>query len=140
MLIPGLSASFFSATLDRSKSSVWSYRAEALRAAIADPSILGDVGELVAEIGPEDALAMAQSRGRAQLPTWSKMAICEFRKRGHSRSEIANAFRCSTNTVANVLQGKRAAYDLFTGARRLTPQQVNPPGKWEAGMRRVLGR
>lgn len=130
MLIPGLSGSFFSATLDRSKSSVWSYRAEALRAAKADPTILEDVDQLVAEIRPEDALDMAQARGCAQLPSWSKLAICEFRKRGHSRSQIAAAFRCSPSTVANVLQGKRTAYDLFTGARQPSPQQANPPGKW----------
>lgn len=134
MLIPGLSGSFFSAALDRSKSSVWYYRAEALRAAKADPTIFDHVDQLVAEIRPEDALTMAQVRGRAQLPSWSKMAICEFRKRGHSRSEIAKAFRCSTSTVANVLQGKRVAYDLFTGARQLTPQQANPPGKWHSSM------
>lgn len=135
MLIPGLSGSFFSAALNRSRSSIWSYRAEALRAAKADPTIFDDVGQLVAEIRPEDALAMAQARGAAQLPSWSRMAICEFRKRGHSRAEIAKAFRCSTSTVANVLQGKRAAYDLFTGARRLTPQQANPPGKWHSSIR-----
>ncbi len=130
MLIPGLSCSFFSAALNRSKSSIWSYRADALRAAKADPTIFEDVDQIVAEIRPEDALTMAQVRGRAQLPSWSKMAICEFRQRGHSRSEIAAAFRCSTSTVANVLQGKRAAYDLFTGSRLLTLQQAKPPGKW----------
>jgi len=134
MLIPGLSGSFFSAALNRSKSSVWSYRIAALRAAKADPTILDDVDQIVAEIRPEDALTMARVRGRAQLPSWSKMAICEFRKRGHSRSEIATAFRCSPSTVANVLQGKRAAYDLFNGARRLTAQQTNPPGKWHSSM------
>ena len=130
MLVPGLSRTFFSAILNRSSSSVWSYRAQALRAAEADPTILDDVRQLVAEIRPEHGLAMAQARGHAQLPSWSKIAICEFRKRGYSRREIAAAFRCSTSTVANVLQGKRAGYDLFSGARRLTPQQKNPPGKW----------
>ncbi|MEM1132752.1 MAG: hypothetical protein AAGH53_07435 [Pseudomonadota bacterium] len=134
MLTPGLSGSFFSAVLDRSKSSIWSYRAEALQAAKADPTILEDVDQLVAEIRPEDALAMAQARGHAQLPSWSKLAICEYQKRGCSRSEIAKAFRCSNSTVANVLQGKRTAFDLFSGARRLVPQQKNPPGKWQAGV------
>ncbi len=130
MLIPGLSGSFYSATLNRSRSSVWSYRAEALRAAKLDQTILHDVKQLVAEIRPEDGLAMAQVRGRAQLPSWSKMAICEYQKRGYSRCEIAAAFRCSQSTVANVLQGKRSAYDLFSGVRRLTPQQKEPSGKW----------
>ena len=130
MLIPGLSGSFFSAALNRSTSSVWSYRAEALKAAKADSTIFDDVDQIVAEIRPEDALAMAQVRGRAQLPSWSKMAICEFQKRGYARGEIASAFCCSKSTVANVLQGKRASYDLFSGARQLTAAQQDPPGKW----------
>ena len=130
MLIPGLSGSFYGITLNRSKSSVWAYRAAALKAAHLDPTIFDDVAQLVSEIRPEDGLRMARVRGRAQLPSWSKLAICEYQKRGYSCPDIAAAFCCSKSTVANVLQGRRSTFDLFSGARRLTPAQEKPPGKW----------
>lgn len=79
---------------------------------------------------------MAQVRGRAQLPTWSRLAIGEYRNRGFSRREIADAFRCSPGTVANVLQGKGATYALFSGERRLTHAQQHPPGRWKRSGKR----
>lgn len=80
---------------------------------------------------------MARVRGKAQLPAWSRLAMGEYRKWGFSRREIAAAFHCSTGTVANVLQGKGTAYGRFSGERRLTPAQRNPPGRWRQGEKRV---
>lgn len=60
----------------------------------------------------------------------------EYRKRGFSRREIATPFRCSSGTVANVLQGKGTAHGLFSGERRLTHAQRNPPGRRQRGKRR----
>jgi len=73
---------------------------------------------------------MARLRGNGQLPAWARMAMSEYRQRGHSRRQIADAFRCSPGTVANVLQGKGQAYALFSGERRLTHAQQHPPGSF----------
>lgn len=130
MLLPGLSLSFYAAALGRSRSSVSAYRAAAIEAAQSDPAIAAAVDAAVWAMRAEHGLQMARLRGKAQLPSWSRLAIGEFRKRGFTRREIAVAFRCSPGTVANVLQGKGTAYALFSGERRLTPAQQPPPGRW----------
>lgn len=130
LLTPGLSLSFHSASLGRSRSSIASYRAAAVAAARCDPAIPAMVEAAVGAMRAEDGLLMAQRRGAAQLPFWSRLAICEYRKRGLSRTEIASAFRCSLGTVANVLQGKGGSYGALSGERNLTDAQRNPPGKW----------
>lgn len=138
MLLPGLSLSFYAAALGRSRSSVSTYRAAAINAAQSDPAIMAAVDAAVWAMQAEHGLRMARVRGKAQLPAWSRLAIGEYRKRGFSRREIAKAFRCSPGTVANVLQGKGASYGLFSGERRLTTAQRNPPGRWLEGVRRGL--
>lgn len=135
MLIPGLSLSFYATVLSRSRSSVAAYRAAAINAAQSDPTIMADVDGAVWAMRAEHGLQMARLRGKAQLPAWSRLAIGEYRKQGFSRREIATAFRCSRGTVANVLQGKGTAYAPFSGERRLTNAQRNPPGRWKRGNR-----
>jgi hypothetical protein len=130
MLMPGFSLAFHAAALGRSRSSLNVYRSAALEAARSDPSIMAGVDAIVRAIRPEDGLQMARLRGKAQLTAWSRLAIGEYCKRGFSRREIATAFRCSPGTVANVLQGKGTAYALFSGERRLTNAQRNPPNKY----------
>lgn len=136
MLMPGFSIAFHAAALSRSRSSLNVYRAAAIAAARTDPTIMAAVDAAVRALRAEDGLQMARVRGRAQLPAWSRLAIGEYRKRGFSRREIADAFRCSPGTVANVLQGKGTAFALFSGERRLTHSQLNPPGRWSRGKRR----
>lgn len=133
MLLPGLSLAFYAGVLGRSRSSIAAYRAAAIEAAQLDPAIIDAVNAAVWAMRAEHGLRMARLRGKAQLPSWSRLAIGEYRKRGFSRREIAAAFRCSPGTVANVLQGKGSAYALFSGERRLTQAQRNPPGRWVAG-------
>jgi hypothetical protein len=135
MLLPGLSISFYAAALGRSRSSVASYRAAAIEAAQSDPAITAAVDAAVRAIRAEHGLQMARLRGKAQLPAWSRLAIGEYRKQGFSRRHIATAFCCSPGTVANVLQGKGTAYALFSGERRLTNVQRDPPGRWQQGER-----
>jgi hypothetical protein len=130
MIMPGLSIAFHTVTLGRSRTSVAAYRASAIEAAKADPAILEAVQAQVTAMTPERGLHMAQMRGSAQLPFWSRLAISEYRKRGFSRSEIAAAFRCSLGTVANVLQGKGRAYGALSAERRLSHSQCAPPGQW----------
>lgn len=136
MLLPGLSLSFYAAALDRSRSSVATYRAAAINAAQSDPAIMAAVDAAVWAMRAEHGLQMARLRGGAQLPAWSRLAMGEYRKRGFSRREIAAAFRCSPGTVANVLQGKGTSYALFSGQRRLTSAQRHPPGRWQSGSKR----
>ncbi len=129
ILTPGFSRAFHAATLNRSLTSIATYRAKALQAAQNDPTILDLVTANVRAIGPEQGLAMARARGSAQLVHWSRLAMYDWRKRGFSRVEIAKAFMCSVGTVASVLQGRGWRY-FRTGERRLTPRQTKPPGKW----------
>lgn len=136
MLLPGLSISFYGAALGRSRSSVASYRAAATKAAKSNPTITVSVESYLCALAAEDGLRMAQVRGSAQLPHWSRMAICEYRKRGFSRREIATAFRCSPGTVANVLQGRGTSYAPLSGERRLTKAQQHPPGQWADCLRK----
>lgn len=136
MLLPGLSLSLYAALLGRSRSSVATYRIAAIDAAQFDPAIMAAVGAAVWAMRAEHGLQMARLRRGAQLPVWSRLAIGEYRKRGFSRREIAAAFRCSPGTVANVLQGKGTVYGLFSGERRLTHGQRNPPAKWSKGIRK----
>lgn len=133
MLLPGLSLSFYAAILSRSRSSIATYRAAAIEAARLNPAIMEAVESAICALQAEHGLQMARCRGKAQLPAWSRLAIGEYAKRGFTRREIATAFRCSPGTVANVLQGKGTTYPLFSGARRLTPSQQNPPGRWRVG-------
>lgn len=132
MLLPGFSLSFYAAALNRSRSSIANYRAAAVEAAQFDVTIMEAVESAVCAIKAEHGLQMALYRGKAQLPTWSRLAIGEYSKRGFSRREIAKIFRCSCGTVANVLQGKGITYDLFSGTRNLSPSQMKPSGRWQA--------
>lgn len=137
MLMPGFSLAFHAAALGRSRTSIMSYRAAAIEAARSDPRVLEAVDAAIWAMRPEHGLAMAQARGTAQLPYWSRLAICDYRKRGLSRPAIANAFRCSLGTVANVLQGKGSSYSLFSGVRCLTSAQRNPPRRMRRPAHRV---
>ena len=127
MLIKGLSVAFHAATLGRSRSSIATYRRQAQEAATRNPDIAAKV---LAQLGALDAdagLEMARLRGRAQLPHFSLMAICQFRERGLSRRQIASDFRCSPGTVAHALQFRNRSYEPLSGARRLTTAQQRPP-------------
>lgn len=137
MLLPGLSLAFHATTLRRSRSTVAAYRVAAIEALLSDPSIAPAVDAAVRAMRPEHGLQMARLRSTAQLPSWSRLAIYEYRKRGFSRREIATAFRCSFGTVANVLQGKGRAVGFFTVERRLTDAQRNPPSRWQPGTKRA---
>ena len=127
MLIPGLSVAFHAATLGRSRSSISTYRRQAQEAAARNPDIAALVLAQLGALTAYDGLQMALLRGSAQLPHFSLLAICEFRERGHSRREIAAAFRCSPGTVAHALQFRNRSYEPLSGVRRLTTAQQRPP-------------
>ena len=85
---------------------------------------------MVRAIGPDQGLAMAQVRGDAQMPHWSRLAIRDFRKAGWKIARIAEEFCCSSGTVQHVIQGKGQGYAVFSGERRLTSAQAAPSGSW----------
>ena len=130
MLVPGFSLAFHAATLRSSRTTVAAYRVAATEATRSDPAIVSAVDATVRAMRPEHGLQMARLRGTAQLCYWSRLAICDYRKRGVSRREIAIAFDCSHGTVANVLQGKGQGYNPLSGERRLTKTQQAPAGRW----------
>lgn len=130
VLLPGLSISFLATVLGRSRSSVSAYRRAALDAAHSDPAVSEKVKATVWAMRAEHGLRMAQLRGSSQLPSWSRLAMGEFRKRGWTRKRIASEFRCSLSTVNNVLNGNGVSYAPFSGERKLTPAQQRPAGQW----------
>ena len=130
MLAPGFTSVFHAHTLQRSLTSITNYRRAARKRAQGDPSMRAAAEALVNGIQPEHGLAMARSRGRTQLPYWSRLAIGEFRKRGLTRRELASAFNCSRATIANVLKRHSRGFNALSGARILTSCQEAPPGMW----------
>lgn len=136
MLIPGLSVAFHAATLGRSRSSISTYRRQAQEAATRNLDIAALILAQLSALNAEAGLEMARLRGRAQLPHFSLLAICEFRERGLSRRQIASDFRCSPGTVAHALQFRNRSYEPLSGERRLTTAQQRPPKQFATLMPR----
>ena len=136
MLLPGFSIGFHAATLGRSRSSIATYMRQAREAELGNPAIGSLVLNKLSELNAQDGLQMARLRGRAQLPHYALLAICEFRERGISRRQIAADFRCSPGTVARALQFRNRSYEPLSGARRLTRAQQRPPKQYTAPMPR----
>ncbi len=127
ILAPGFSTAFHSAMLVKSAATICRYRRIAREALRANGSIRDLITEFVCSITPEIALAMAQKRGRTQMPYLSRLAVGEFLKRGVSRKEVARMFKCSVRTVSNIASGKGGGYAPFSGKRSLTQSQSKPP-------------
>ena len=75
----------------------------------------------------QDGLALAQLRGAGHLPALSRMAILDYRKRGASGRTLANLFRCSLQTIQNVLRYRGKVYAPFSLTKLLTEPQRCPP-------------
>lgn len=56
--------------------------------------------------------------------------MCEFYGRLGSAYKVAQLFECSPTTVTNVIKLGAGSFDVLSGARQLSPQQVCPPGQW----------
>lgn len=135
MLLPGFSTAFHAATLNRSRSSILTYRRQAQEAASRNPAIGKLMLAQLSALTAEDGRQMARLRGGSQLPHFALLAICEFRERGLSRREIASDFRCSPGTVAHALQFRNRSYEPLSGVRRLTSVQRKPPGQFRNASR-----
>jgi hypothetical protein len=130
LLTPGFSTAYHAHALGVSTTTINKHISWSQAAALADPSIVEDAALNAASIIPEDGLKMAQRRGSAHLPWWSRLAMADFAVRLGSTCEVAKLFRCSRRTVQLVRSRGVLSYDLFTGARRLSWTQASPPGKW----------
>jgi lambda repressor-like predicted transcriptional regulator len=131
MLIPGFSLAFHAQSLRRSLPSIANYRARARAAAQSDITILAKVSATLKALTAEDGLRMAQLRGQAQMPYWSRLAVFDYRKRGMTHRELAADFGCSPRTIVNILGRKGQIYTALSGERRLTQSQMCPPGRWK---------
>jgi hypothetical protein len=132
LLTPGFSHAYHQQALGVSDTTVAKYVQWSREVARIDLTILQSVRENVASITAEDGLMMAQRRGAAHLPWWSRLAIAEFRDRLMSTSEVASLFECSRRTVQLVLKTWPTAYDPLSGKRRLSRTQASPPGMWRS--------
>lgn len=130
LLTPGFTLGYHQRVLKVSDITLRRHRNDAEVAQCADPTIARSVYENVSSITPEDGLAMAQRRGTAHLPYWSRLAMCEYRGRLPTAREVARLFRCSPTTVSNATTSTGGSFDIFSAARRLSPQQVHPAGQW----------
>lgn len=128
LLLPGLSNTFHQQVLGRSYTTVRGYRAMAREEAERHPELWRDAESVVRKLTSADGLLMAQLRGRSQLPFWSKLAIVEYRKRGHSISELAGSFKCSRRTIHNVIRSG----NFLSCQRTLPPNKLSPPNKFRA--------
>ena len=126
LLLPGIAHAFHAHVLNRSLTSIRTLREEAKRAFEVDPDLRCAIDEIVRGLTPADGLLMSQLRGPCQLPFWSRLAIAQFRKDGHSILDLSEAFSCSPRTVLNVLRKS----DFTSSERRLTRSQINPPNKF----------
>lgn len=136
LMTPGFSVAYHAHALDLSTTTINKHLAWSRQLVGADPTIADDIVMNAASITPEDGLKMAQRRGPAHLPWWSRLSIAEFATH-LTTSDVASLFRCSRRTVQLVLTRGVLSYDAFTGIRRLSSSQVSPPGKWQ-GTRRAI--
>ena len=126
MLTPGLSIGFLGAVLNRGSTAVYRYREEAKQARERSPDLQRLIDDMLSSITPADGLLMAQIRNRAQLPYWSKLAICDYRKRGYTNIELARAFSCCPRTITRITTRE----DFIFFSRPLPQNKLSPPGKF----------
>jgi hypothetical protein len=126
LLTPGFTRGYHQHVLGVSNATVWTYTRWARDLAAQYPMIHSMVADNAGSVTREDAILMAQRRGRCHLPFWSRLAICECLMEGDAKS-VADLFRCSIRTLDNIRRGGCLAYDPLGGARLLTGAQDHPP-------------
>ena len=127
---PGLSRAYHANVLGASDTTIAKYVDWSEARARTESLIFNLVQENASSITPEDGLKMAQRRGRAHLPWWSRLAIAEYAQSLGDTGEVARLFNCSRRTVQFALKRWPVAYDPLTGERRLSHTQASPPGRW----------
>lgn len=137
LLTPGFTTAYHARVLDLSTTTIHKHLEWSRTLSLADPTIAEAVDANCASITPDDGLKMAQRRGSAHLPWWSRLAMADFAARLESTSQVAALFRCSRRTVQLARAQGALSYDMFTGERRLSATQISPPGKWPAGRKSV---
>ncbi len=127
LLLPGIAHAFHAQVLNLGLTTIGKYLAAARAAFLNDPHLREAVDDAARGMTPADGLLMARLRGPCQLPFWSRLAIVQYRKEGHSIPELAEVFICSPRTIVNAI--KRS--DFTSAERRLSQHQENPPGKFK---------
>ena len=127
LLTPGCSRAYLQQALAVSNATLWNYMRWAQELALRDPGIDRRVADNLESITARDGLIMAQRRGRAQLPYWSRLAISEYLEIHRSATYVAKIFGCSTRTIYNVQRGSCLAYHPLSGDRQLSVTQAEPP-------------
>ena len=133
LLTPGFTNGYHQQVLSISGVTVATFLARARAAQGTDPSITDAVAANVVSISPYDGLLMAQRRGSAHLPLWSRLALCHYYRELGSANKVAELFSISPATAHNVLKHGAGGFDLLSSERRLAPQQLSPSGQWQKG-------
>lgn len=120
LLLPGVSTAFLMRTTGRCYTTIKRWQAEA-EVILPQTQIVA----LMQSQSPADGLLMARVRGPCQMPFWSRLAAVEYRKRGYTVSEIADAFQCSRRAVFYVTRRTIATRPV----RPLTQYQASPPSR-----------
>jgi hypothetical protein len=130
LLTAGFSRSYHQQVLGVSDTTIATYMSWSRQLAEKDRKILDAARANAASITAEDGLIMAQRRRRAHMPWWSRLAIAEYAHQLGDTAEVARLFNCSRRTVQLVTKTWPLAYDPFTGERKLSSTQIDPPGRW----------
>lgn len=142
LLTPGFSRTYHQHALAVSNATLWKYMQWAQLLGRHDARIGQRVAANLGSITADDGLLMARRRGRAQLPFWARLAICESMQIHKSATAVAGMFGCSKRTIYNVQRGSCLTYHPLTGDRQLTPTQAAPPAarRWKLTGATTLAR
>lgn len=133
LLTPGFTIAYHANVFRVSRTTINKLLTWSRAFAAQDVTIGQDVERNVGSITPDDGMRMAQRRGSAHMPWWARLALSQFAVGRQDTAEVAELFKCSRRTVQQVLRVGSLAFDPFTGARRPSPTQLCPPGKWAPG-------
>lgn len=120
LLLPGVSTAFLMHVTGRCYTTIKRWQAEVQ---LLQPQ--NGILELMGSQSAADGMLMSTLRGSCQMPFWSRIAAIEYRKRGYTASQIANAFQCSERAIYYIT-GRTIATQP---ARQLTQFQQNPPSR-----------
>lgn len=142
LLTPGFSRAYHQQALAVSNATLWKYMQWAQDLGHHDTGIGQMVAANLGSITLDDGLLMARRRGRAQLPYWSRLAVCECMQIHRSATTVAGMFGCSKRTIYNVQRGSCLTYHPLTGDRQLTATQAAPPAarRWKLTGATTLAR
>jgi len=115
MLTPGLTLGNISALTGRSVRTIIRYRNFAYKYSADSPDVIKRVVANILALTVSDAEQMSATRRGSHLSYWSRLAICDRRKAGVSKKDLARRFHCTERTIANVLAGSHSRFAPVSG-------------------------